>query len=134
MLYEVRNNAAAITDPLEGAVSGATIFSSWGTGAALADKAGDPLPAATVQYDTGFLGNRGAFNGGFGTPARAIGRHTDAANYLMADGHVKWLRGSQVSSGGNNAAKSTDAQGATSNGNSAAGTDDPTYVATMSVI
>ncbi len=138
MLYEVRNNAVAVTDPLEGAKATppATIFSCWGTGDTPADQAsgsGGP-PAPTVEYGTGFLGNRSAFNGGFGTPARPIGRHTDAANYLMADGHVKWLRGSQVSSGGQNAAKSTNVQGATNSGNSAAGTDDPTYVATMSVI
>ena len=27
------------------------------------------------------------------------GVHTDAANYLAADGHVKWVRGTQVSGG-----------------------------------
>jgi len=28
------------------------------------------------------------------------GRHTDGSNFLMADGHAKWLRGSAVSPGG----------------------------------
>ena len=27
------------------------------------------------------------------------GRHTDGSNFLLCDGHVKWLRGSQVSTG-----------------------------------
>ncbi|MGI4789470.1 MAG: H-X9-DG-CTERM domain-containing protein [Janthinobacterium lividum] len=27
------------------------------------------------------------------------GRHTDGSNYLFCDGHVKWLRGTQVSNG-----------------------------------
>lgn len=40
-----------------------------------------------------------------GDPAR----HTDGANYLLADGHAKWLRGVSVSAG-NNAAPGTPAQ------------------------
>ena len=31
----------------------------------------------------------------------ATGRHTDGSNFLLADGHVKWLRGISVSTGGN---------------------------------
>lgn len=31
------------------------------------------------------------------------GRHTDGSNFLLADGHVKWLRPSSVSTGGNDA-------------------------------
>ncbi len=30
----------------------------------------------------------------------ATGRHTDGSNFLLADGHVKWLRGQYVSTGG----------------------------------
>jgi len=29
----------------------------------------------------------------------ATGRHSDGSNFLLCDGHVKWLRGSQVSTG-----------------------------------
>ena len=47
-------------------------------------------------FSTGYLGNRGQYSSEFLTPT---GLHSDGANYLMADGHVKWLRGSQVSSG-----------------------------------
>jgi len=67
-------------------------------------------------------------------------RHTDNANYLMADGHVKWLRGVVVSPGLNAPTPTTD-QSATSNPsytNTAAGTAVSSgaygnYVATVSV-
>ncbi len=49
------------------------------------------------------------------------GIHTDGANFLGADGHVKWLRGVAVSPG-TTAATATDAQGLTNNGKSAVGT------------
>ena len=51
-------------------------------------------------------------------------RHTDNSNYLMSDGHVKWLRGTSVSPGLNAPNANTD-QSPTSNGsknNTAAGT------------
>ncbi len=49
-------------------------------------------------------------------------RHTDNSNYLMSDGHVKWLRGSVVSPGFN-AANSTDDENLTSSSKgTAAGT------------
>ncbi len=46
------------------------------------------------------------------------GVHTDGSNFLAADGHVKWLRGSAVSPG-RTAANATDGQ---NNGTTAAGT------------
>ena len=33
---------------------------------------------------------------------KPTGRHTDGSNFEFADGHVKWLRGSAISAGGNN--------------------------------
>jgi prepilin-type N-terminal cleavage/methylation domain-containing protein/prepilin-type processing-associated H-X9-DG protein len=57
------------------------------------------------------------------------GIHTGGSNFLMADGHSKWLRGSQVSSG-------TDATTSNTNqtaGSVAASTDFPNYVATFSL-
>ncbi len=50
-------------------------------------------------YATGYMGSRGNVSNEF--PA-ATGRHTDGSNYLVCDGHVKWLRGTAVSSGANN--------------------------------
>jgi len=50
-----------------------------------------------VQYATGYLRNSVQnANGNFTGP---LGRHTDGANYVMADGHAKWFRGSSVSGG-----------------------------------
>ena len=88
-------------------------------------------------FATGYLGGRPG--GGFPTAptdgpyakSPTTGRHTDGSNFAFVDGHVKWLRGSQVSSYGA-ALKSTDAQ----SGGRAAGTDDTTggFAATFSPI
>lgn len=68
-------------------------------------------------------------------------RHTDASNYLMADGHVKWLRGAVVSPG-INAVNATDDETITAVGTNkaptAAGTGKSSgtygnYVVTFSV-
>lgn len=85
-----------------------------------------------ILYVTGTLGSRARSAGSYIDPATA-GRHTDGSNFLLCDGHVKWLRGSSVSSGFN-AAHPSDAQGG---GNDsapayAAGTENSTYAATYS--
>ena len=59
------------------------------------------MPVSTATNLPGHMANAAA----------ATGRHTDGANYLLADGHVKWLRPSAVSAG-NNANQTTDAQDA----------------------
>ncbi len=53
--------------------------------------------------------------------------HNGGSNFLFSDGHVKWLRPSQVSVG-NAASKATDAQ----NGNQSEGSQNGTHVATFS--
>jgi len=99
----------------------------------------DPANTIYPQFVTGQLGNRAAAPnhsayGGY-IDATTKGRHADGSNYLLADGHVKWYRGSQVSSGFN-AAKSTDAQDTQSDDAAAraAGTEDTTnqYAITFS--
>ncbi len=65
---------------------------------------------------------------GMGSPVRTPGhdldgRHTDGSNFLLSGGHVKWLRGSQVSTGYANPATGC-GQGAYNN----AGACDGTYV------
>ena len=47
--------------------------------------------------------------GNNGATAPTEGRHLEGTNFLFLDGHVKWAKGAQVSTG-NNAANSTDAQ------------------------
>jgi len=53
----------------------------------------------TLKYATGLMVN--SDNGAPGKSAFASvkGRHTDGSNFLMADTHAKFLRGSQVSAG-----------------------------------
>ena len=63
------------------------------------------------------------------------GRHTDGSNFLLVDGHAKWLRGAYVSGGGNAAFSATDQP---NRYNNAAGTqfsgnaNYPAYAATFS--
>ena len=81
------------------------------------------------QDDTGQMGNRAVSN----ASKNVTGRHTDGSNFLMTDGHVKWLRGSAISDG-DSAAQATDPQGTSDGGNSAAGTGVSTFTATFSPI
>lgn len=48
------------------------------------------------QYDIGNVGNPPRTNNG---SKSSTGRHTESGNYLMEDGHVKWLRAIAVSPG-----------------------------------
>ncbi len=64
------------------------------------------FPANSILVGDGD-GNSGVsfytFNGGSGVPANALlaqsgaGRHSDGANYLFCDGHVKWLKPDAIS-------------------------------------
>jgi prepilin-type N-terminal cleavage/methylation domain-containing protein/prepilin-type processing-associated H-X9-DG protein len=69
----------------------------------------------TLKYATGIFNGVTQNTGSFTGPD---GRHTGGANYVMADGHAKFLRPSQVSPG-TNANTATDAQ---VNNSKAAGT------------
>ena len=51
---------------------------------------------ANLKYATGPMLNYPAAASGTYT---STGRHGDGSNFLLCDGHVKWLRGSQVSDG-----------------------------------
>jgi len=76
-------------------------------------------PYTDSRYDTGNMGNNTAAPG---TQSKNVtGRHTDAANYLLLDGHVKWLRPVAVSPG-EPADNPADPQGKSDGGHTAAGT------------
>lgn len=87
------------------------------------------------KFATGNLGGRSLQGSTSGAGQQPIwGRHLEGSNFLAADGHVKWLKHTQVSCGVK-AAQPTDAQGASTGGTglaagaSAAGTssmDTPT--------
>ena len=67
--------------------------------------AGTPNDGA-IKYATGIPNGATADLGSYLTP---LGRHQQGSNYVMADGHAKWLRSSMVSAGPN-AANETDKQ------------------------
>lgn len=55
-----------------------------------------------IKYATGLFPGSTFYSEHFSGP---LGRHQGGANYVMADGHAKWLRSSMVSAGGNNASE-----------------------------
>ena len=75
-----------------------------GTFAGLGPVAGT-LDPCNLPLATGFMGISGPRAADFITDPAAnyylssTGRHTGGSNFLLCDGHVKWLRGSQVSTG-----------------------------------
>ena len=85
------------------------------------------------QLQTGYLGGRILGTGGSGQPASQTGLHSDGSNFLLADGHVKWLRGSQISSG-NAAVNATDPQMPYGGASRAEGTQNGAHVATFSPV
>ncbi len=126
VLYETTGVAAAITDSAEtlpapyNANPNKIQMSATGDGYENYDAYN-----RTNQYVTGFI-----------SPSFATtkpGLHTDGANYLLADGHVKWLRPSAVSYGAT-AKNSTDAQNPPGQSQAAEGTGGSVYAATFSPV
>ena len=95
------------TTPSTAAVAGDLVAKSDGT-------------ANGMKYATGDMGGVPATNQTLDYTG-LTGIHTDGSNFLATDGHVKWLRGAAVSPG-TPANTSTDLQGASNAGYSAAGT------------
>lgn len=93
LLFEVQGYEAPITAPGEGSSptgNGGQVdvgrFHPWGT----------PSGTDIRKLATGYIGGRTT------PPAVRVltpAVHTDGSNWLAFDGHVKWLRGSQVSGG-----------------------------------
>jgi prepilin-type N-terminal cleavage/methylation domain-containing protein/prepilin-type processing-associated H-X9-DG protein len=53
------------------------------------------------EYATGTMSGSQNFVGkGNGNESSPTGRHIDASNFLLADGHVKWIRPTSISTGG----------------------------------
>ena len=123
LLFEVTHGTADVAVRDEGASQGAASFSAAGDGTEGTLLSG----RSDVRYATGLLGGR--------TPAEFSEfdppRHVDGANFLLADGHVQWLRPGDVS-GGRDAARAVAPQVGKTQG-TAAGTADTGYAATFSV-
>ncbi len=86
--------------------------------------------AGGLKYATGYLGGWSSHSALF---ANVLGRHSDGANYLMADQHAKFLRPSAVSAGHNDPYNYCgDEQPFKSSGYNAASTSCDKYAATFS--
>jgi prepilin-type N-terminal cleavage/methylation domain-containing protein/prepilin-type processing-associated H-X9-DG protein len=86
----------------------------------------------TAQYYTGVLNGQNNATGG-GTYHAATGLHTDGSNFLLGDGHVKFMRGSAVSAG-TNAGTATNTQGQTTGAAAGTGALNAPLSATFSAI
>jgi len=96
LLCETRLTTPNITDPAKGG-RGAAVHSPFVDGGPDTwDTLVGGLGNAATKMDTGYLANRSGTTTPYAAP---LGRHSDASNYLLNDGHVKWLRGTQISSG-----------------------------------
>ncbi|MDR3707646.1 MAG: DUF1559 domain-containing protein [Capsulimonadaceae bacterium] len=148
MLFEVTGNSPAsasqgVDQPLEysspaGYGLGNENGNTWdpqGAGrAATCSTAGE-----TLKYVTGDMGNRGSI--ATGTYAQGnvcfvgpLGIHSLGSNFVMCDGHVKWLRGSQVSSGAASASAATAESGGAAAGTSSLSMYGATAAVTFSPI
>ncbi len=89
----------------------------------------DGYPCGVVNYSCaiGSVSNNIAF-----ATSPPDGVHSGYANYLLCDGHVKWLPSNQIAGGANaNVSTAPERSGA---GYNAAGTENASYVATFSLV
>jgi prepilin-type processing-associated H-X9-DG protein len=105
LLFEVAGVCANVTDDHEGARPGGTQGRHFSSSANGLD---NRLYAQKVwathienQYATGYLGGRLPPDPRATQFERVDGRHADGSNFLLADGHARWFRGADVSSGRN---------------------------------
>lgn len=131
LLCEVTNNLADVTSINEGQTNTppATHLS------VVTNGSGGCLGITLNNYDAAARLSTGPVDLDTAGLDGTTGRHTDAANYLLVDGHAKWIRGASISVGGNAAYNATDQP---NRYNNAAGTEFagnsqyPQYAATFS--
>jgi prepilin-type processing-associated H-X9-DG protein len=142
LLAECIGAQTDVTYPLESNFSG--IYSSastngYGQGYWMhPNPGGNTLPV----NDTGDLGGIATQNSGYNNSNTPTGRHTNGSNFLLCDGHVKWILPGNVSPGmpaANNIATAAEVTNGSSCGGwgcTAAGTQasNPSYAATFSPI
>jgi len=151
LLFEVTDARGDITHPFSVPGGDAEPSTAPQTGSVAGNEADgggagwiDQPPGNPAQYATGLTGNpirnKNNTNPNYLTYNKKwpTGIHSDGSNYAMADGHVKYLKGNQVSPGGqnNNANCDQDFQNnpCTSSPGTAAGTNSSTVVATWSPV
>jgi prepilin-type N-terminal cleavage/methylation domain-containing protein/prepilin-type processing-associated H-X9-DG protein len=95
MTFEVSGSTANITNPDTDGFGKVAPVSPAGVGYSVA--------LATGTTENGYTATSGLATGPLGSPTAIVpptaGRHTDGSNFLAADGHVKYLRGTKVSPG-----------------------------------
>ena len=125
LLFETDDTPANPAAPLDqNSVSGWGTDSGGGSGS---------LQPAIIRYATGCMGLAPSPCNPANN-ATQTGRHQDGSNFLLSDGHVKWLRPRTISSG-TTAMSESSAPGINGNFSSAAGTGyvgSPSYAATFS--
>ncbi len=135
LLVEARGSQVVITNPSESvadypaapAATDNTSLSTDGQNLVDADRCCNETSVNNAQLDTGYFDNSPA---GDTQWFAAKGRHSDGSNFLLADGHVKWLLPVKVSAGGP-AATSSSPQVA---GGAAEGSGGSVHAATFSGI
>ena len=104
LLFEVSGVTANAGESREGSEPGGTEgsgFSASGNGLDNRLYAQDLLTSVDNQYATGYLGGRPPADPQRTQFQQALGRHAGGSNFLLADGHARWLPGENVSSGVN---------------------------------
>lgn len=125
LLFETDNTTADPTAPLD-----ANSVSGWGTDTGNGSGSFQPT---TIRYATGCMGTSPSPCDPANNSTQT-GRHVGGSNFLLNDGHVKWLRPRAISSG-TTAISVTAGPGVNGNFASAAGTEyagNPKYEATFS--
>ncbi|MEO7719746.1 MAG: DUF1559 domain-containing protein [Capsulimonas sp.] len=96
-LFEIQGNTNAYTGVPHYGVNVSDLYEGrTGNGCGAVAGAGGAAPSTNwniAKYDTGNIG------GYLVNTVGGVGRHTDGANYLAVDGHVKWLKPERVSAG-----------------------------------
>jgi prepilin-type N-terminal cleavage/methylation domain-containing protein/prepilin-type processing-associated H-X9-DG protein len=131
LLSEVTDDLADVTSPNEGLTNNppATHLSCVSNGS------GGTLGITEGNYDSQSRLSTGPIDLSSAGTDGTSGRHTDGSNYLLVDGHVKYIRGAYVSCGGNAAFSPTDQPNRYNNAAGtqfAGGNGFPTYTATFS--
>jgi prepilin-type N-terminal cleavage/methylation domain-containing protein/prepilin-type processing-associated H-X9-DG protein len=101
--YSLPNDPLASGTPSSPGAGGTGVCAD-PTGANMAN-CNDGIPtstASTMKYATGYFRGCAVGAPGFDTNSFTgqLGRHNGGSNYIFADGHVKWLPGTDVSAGG----------------------------------
>ena len=135
LLFEYVGDQTDVTNPNEGTDANGWGMDSGGDGFrhdSFTSNSTTGTPSPTSGYATGDMGQpTNTTSPGNGDAGQHTGRHTDGANFLFCDGHVKWLRPVAISPG-SPADNATVGQAQGQYGSGAAGTGVSTFAGTFS--